>query len=430
MSKVISVDYNERKAFVLHLLYSVFDGIIKGVFVLNEFVFFKSLNGTEFQLGLLFQFSAVLLVFSVFFNAWISRVRNKKQMFLIVGILTRLPLFIFLFFPAFNDYYSVNGIIHVIFLAIFLMYYLANPLILPVINLLLKGAYSPLHFGKYFSYSTSAHKAALVVGTFVFGLFLDVNPMNFRFLYPLIGLISITSIILLSFIPFPESDAITKESFRKSISTTFRKMVNIFAINKPFRDYQIGFMIYGMSFMLTYPVIAIFYVNQLELSYSSIAFYNNVFNILAIVLLPFTGQIIGKLDPRTFASITFLSLAGYLFFIGITAYTPYYFEVFNVQIFYTLIFAAIMNSIFIASMALSWNIGSSYFCSSKEAGTYQSVHLTLTGVRAAFAPLLGIGMYKLIGFSYTFSAGIILLIIATIILRRSAKRLKIEAITT
>jgi len=430
MTKIISVDYNERKAFVLHLLYSVFDGIIKGVFVLNEFVFFKSLSGTEFQLGLLFQFSAVLLVFSVFFNAWISRVKNKKKMFLTVGILTRLPLFIFLFFPGSTDYYAVNGIIHVVFLAIFLMYYLANPLILPVINLLLKGAYNPLHFGKYYSYSTSAHKAALVIGTFVFGLFLDVNPMNFRFLYPFIGLISITSVILLSFIPFPESDTIVKESFRKSISTTFRKMINIFSINKPFRDYQIGFMIYGMSFMLTYPVIAIFYVNQLELSYLSIAFYNYLFNVLAIILLPFTGQIIGKLDPRIFASITFLSLAGYLFFIGITAYTPYYFEVFNVQIFYTLIIAAIMNSIFIASMALSWNIGSSYFCGKKDAGNYQSVHLTLTGVRAAFAPLLGIGMYKLIGFSYTFGVGIILLIVATIVLLHSAKKSKIEAITT
>ncbi|MBI4647005.1 MAG: hypothetical protein HY738_10555 [Bacteroidia bacterium] len=47
----------ERRTFRLHLSYSLIDGLIFGALLLNEFVFLKSLKGSDYQMGLLFLFN-------------------------------------------------------------------------------------------------------------------------------------------------------------------------------------------------------------------------------------------------------------------------------------------------------------------------------------------------------------------------------------
>ena len=71
----------ERKAYKLHLWYSVLEGFIVGILALNEFVFIKSLKGSNYQLGLLFQFSVILFFFLIFFNEMLKRVRIKRSSF-------------------------------------------------------------------------------------------------------------------------------------------------------------------------------------------------------------------------------------------------------------------------------------------------------------------------------------------------------------
>ncbi|HRW22716.1 MAG TPA: hypothetical protein P5509_12160, partial [Bacteroidales bacterium] len=45
-------------------------------------------------------------------------------------------------------------------------------------------------------------------------------------------------------------------------------------------------------------------------------------------------------------------------------------------------------------------------------GDYQSVHLSFVGVRALFAPLIGVYFYQNFGYSFTFAIGIFFLILA------------------
>ncbi len=68
--KVIKGNYSEqeKRTFQLHLIYSIIEGIILGVLALNEFVFIKSLRGSNYELGFLFQFSMVVFIFLVFIN--------------------------------------------------------------------------------------------------------------------------------------------------------------------------------------------------------------------------------------------------------------------------------------------------------------------------------------------------------------------------
>lgn len=419
----LNICCEERRTFRLHMAYSIIEGFILGILALNEFVFIKSLLGTNYQLSVLFQFSMLVFLLLVFVNEFLKRIRKRRIFLRKVGILTRLPLLLLFFFPRNPEVYEGYSVYHLIFLGIFLVYYLAALVINPTINLLLKTNYNHKNFGTLYSYAQSANKIVLLVVTFLYGLLLDFDNYAFTYIFPIASVLGMISIYLLSKINYTPPEIIrTQSSIGESVINSIKNMFRILKNNKPYLHFEMGFMFYGFAFMTTYAVVTIFFYEELKLNYSSVAFYKNSYNILAILLLPVFGKLLGKLDPRKFAIITYSSLAIYLFFLMITEYVPYYVDFFNIKLYYTLILYIIFHGFFAATMVLLWNIGSAYFGKDDEADIYQSIHLFLTGVRAIIAPLFGIFIYEYFGFTFTFSLGILSLIAAIILMYWSHKR--------
>jgi len=390
---------------------------------MNEFIFLRSIKGGEYQLGLLFQFSMLLLLLAVIFNELLKRSKKKKRLLLRTAVISHFPLILTWFFPHEASPYVGSWIYQILFLAVFFMYYLSTPLVLPTINLLLKNTYSHSNFGKLYSIASAVGRICMLVATFTFGYFLDIDNYAFRYIYPLLAILGITGISLLTAIPYTsETIDSGKSGFWGSVKASLSRMKNILKINKPFTDFQIGFMLYGFSFMSTSAVITIFLESYLQLNYSSVAFYKNIFNILAVVLMPVCGRFLGKIEPRKFAIITFSSLALYIVFVGATEFFPAHFTYMGLEIYYMLLIAMFCFGIFTATMPLLWNIGSAYFCESRDAGDYQSIHLSMTGVRATFAPIVGIFFYKISGFIGTWTVAILSLVAAILLMIYSYKK--------
>ena len=414
---------NEQTTFRLHLIYMAIEGVILGVLALNEFVFIKSLHGTNYQLGFLFQFSMIIFLFLVFINEFLKRVKNRKRLLRWTSLLTRLPLLLIFFFPREADAILSQNIYHYIYLGLFLIYFSGNIVIYPNINFLLKTNYEHRNFGKLYSYATSFNKVIMLVVTFVYGYLLDYDNYIFVYVLPVIGILGIASGFVLSSIPYKGSvEIVTKSNIFQSVSRSIREMWLILKTNTPYRHFEGGFMLYGFSFMISVTVITIYFYEALNLNYTSVAFYRNSYNILAIILLPVAGRVLGNVDPRKFASLTYLSIAVYIFFLMMTSYFPYSFEFLDITVYYTLIFYIVFHGLFAATMVLLWNIGSAYFCKPEDAGTYQSIHLSLTGARAVFAPLLGVFFYEIFGFTITFCIAIVSLLVAIWLMRWSYKR--------
>jgi MFS family permease len=411
-NKQLSTD--EQKTFGLHLTYSIIEGLIRGVLIMNEFVLIKSLAGSNYQIGFLLQFQHVVLIFSVFMNEFLGRTTRKRKMLKSVAILTRLPLFALAFFPATSE--NIPAIYHIIFLGVFLLYYLSNPIVFPTINLLLKNSYSHNNFGKYYSYATSINKIVMLGATFGFGLWLDYDPYIYRWIYPVLGLLGILSIVLLTRIDYTPKVHPKKLSIWVSVRRSLSRMKRIILINKPYRDFEIGFMFYGFAFMTSAAVLTIFFERELHLNYTSIATYKNASNILAIMTLPFFGQLLSRVDPRRFAALTFGSLLLFIAFLAATNFWPDWVQFGNITLHYSLSIAYVFYGIFAATMPLMWNIGSAYFAKSQDAGDYQAIHLSLTGLRALFAPLAGVLAYEVVGYFYTFVMGIVALLIGIAIM--------------
>ncbi|MFH0894667.1 MAG: MFS transporter [Bacteroidota bacterium] len=424
----IQIKPSERNAFRLHLAYSILDGLILGILALNEFVFIKSLKGSEYQLSVLFQLTTVLLIFSVFFHEIIRRAKNKRRMIRITAIITRLPLLLLLFFPSQPEAYADQPYFHYLFLAIFLMYYLANPIVFPVINRLLKSNYSHENFGRLYSRATTWNKIVMISVTLLYGLLLDYDSSAFRYVFPVAAALGITSVFLLTRIK--EKEVVEEEEIRSglwhAVKDSIRRMFSILKTNKPYQHFEWGFMLYGFAFMSTISVITIFFDRALGLNYSGVAFYKNTYNIISIFLFPLFGRLIGRIDPRRFAAITFFSMMMFLLFLIVTEHFPYFTTVWGIKLFWMMIPYIIFQSLFAATMGLLWSIGSVYFCKKEEAEIYQAIHLTMTGERALFAPLLGMLFYTLAGFTFTFAVGAGMLAAGVVVMFWSMKKFPVN----
>ncbi|MFN3557006.1 MAG: MFS transporter [Bacteroidales bacterium] len=416
----------ERKAFALHMSYSFLEGIIAGIIILNEFVFVKSLQGSNYQLAVLFQFSMMVFLLLIFMNEWLKRIRNKKPMLRRAALLSRLPLLLLFFFPRSADQMGGDSIFHYLFLAIFLVYYMGNTVIWPTINLFLKTSYRHENFSRLYSYATTLNKIVMMITTFAYGWWLDQDHYVFVYAFPIAAILGVLSVFLLSLIPYQSGDEVSREQgFWYSVKESALGMIRILKTNRSFLDFQIGFMLYGIGFMSSVTVIVLYFENSLGLNYSSIAFYKNGYNVLAIVMLPFFGKLMGKIDPRRFASIPFLAMLLYILALTLTTHFPGYIDFWDIRLYHTLIFYILFHGIFAATMALTWFIGSAYFCPPEEAGNYQSVHLVLTAVRSLFAPLLGMVFFEAWGFTTAFVIAMVFLALAVVYMLWSERFVKL-----
>jgi len=421
MQFIKKLEANEVKTFKLHLFYSCIDGIVKGALILNEFIFIKSLKGSNVQLAFLFQFSMVVFLFAMLANEIMRRYTNRTVLLRTIGIITRLPLLGFAFFPNITGE-GLPPIYHLLFLGVFLLFYTSKIAEAPSINQYLKGNYRHSHFGKLFGYATTANKVFTMLFTFLTGLLLDIDPNSYKYFYPIIGVLGVVSVFQLTKIPFLQKFEPSSTPIWHALGQSSRRVFNILKFNKPFRDLELGFMLYGFAWMSTHAVITIFYVVALDLNYNSVAFYNNAYNLVAILVLPLFGKLIGRKDPRRFGIITFASLMLFIVFTGLTEFYGGYIEIWEYKLYYMLLIASVFNGLFMGSMPILWGIGSSYFCKSHEAADYQSVHLSLTGARALFAPIIGIQLYEWYDFSFTYLTGIVLLALAIGLMMFSEKR--------
>lgn len=423
ISGKLKLNNAEIRTFKLHSIYMIIEGIVLGIMALNEFVFIKSLHGSNYQLSFLFQFSMLVFLFLVVINEFLKRIRNRKRLLRWAVLLSRLPLIVLIFFPDNIGDLENHAYCHYIFLFLFLIYFSGNIFINPNINYLLKVNYTHNNFGKLYSYSTSINKIVMLIVTFAYGYILDYNNFAFIYIIPIAAIFSIISVTILSMIQYPDEEIVAiKKTILQSVKASVREMHLILKNNVPYRHFEFGFMFYGFSFMISVTVITIYFYEALNLNYASVAFYRNAYNILAIILLPFFGKLLGKIDPRKFGVITYASIVMYIFFLMMTSYFPMHFEFMDITIYYTLILYIIFHGVFAATMVLLWNIGSAYFCKPDESGTYQSLHLSLTGARAVFAPLIGVFFYEIFGFTVTFAIAIVSLLCAIILMIWSYKR--------
>ena len=203
----------------------------------------------------------------------------------------------------------------------------------------------------------------------------------------------------------------SKLSIKEMILSPLVRTFKLLKRKPEFARFQINFTIYGMGFISMVPVIPIYMVDYLHLSFTSSFIAKAIVSQIGILLFsPVFGALHDKMHPHKFAHYSFGALAFFPGFFLLSFLVLPYSE--NLAI-VLLFIAYIIFGIAMSGVNVAWNMSSIYFAGKEDASMYQSVHVTFTGFRGLFAPLLSLLLLRVLGIQAVFIASMLFLIIAS-----------------
>lgn len=241
-----------------------------------------------------------------------------------------------------------------------------------------------------------------MVLTFVAGRLLDIHEDSFRLILMVTGIVGFASAAVLAMIRVQEPLVARirqplnwKQTLVEPITGTFRLLKE----NKAFAAFERSFSIYGMGFIMMQPIIPIYLVDKLQLTYTANFLAKGIVSQLGMLLLsPLIGKLHDKMHPFRFMAAAF----------GLLMVFPLLFVVSSLVSGETLLpvvivfMAYLIFGIAMAGVNITWNMGSIYFAGDADASIYQSVHVTMTGIRGLIAPVLGFVILKVFSLTMVF----------------------------
>ncbi len=411
----------ERKTFYLHLISQIFNGFAIGILLLQDVILKKTLGGTDFQVMLLSFFLCTAFLASIYGTEIVNRSGNPSKTILIVGFTAK---FFLLILPLFN-----NPVYYIFCLAVTAYF---DSMLLSSWNIVFKHNYSDKNRSKYFSYVTTISVMVTLITLTLFGYLMDIDSQLYKFLFPVAGIFgmltyyNLSKMIKYSLVQFPREvfKAINNYSFRliKDILVLpLRLSKKILSENKPFMRFEAFFFLYGVAFMVISPAIPVYLVDHLQLSYTPISFAKGmIFHSALIIFTPLMGKYHGSGNPAKFCGYIFLILALYpllLLFAKHSSFTGLYLDKT-----YLVFIAHFIFGLGMSGVSISWSLSSIYFAPKFEESNYQAIHITLTGVRGSFSPILGYLVMKIFGIEYAFLLSALLFILGGIFMLKESLR--------
>ncbi len=391
----------EKRTFLFLILASIFNGFVMGTFNVQDVLAKKALDALDWQITILVMLWPLSNLFSIWWGKALEHSKSITKFFLITGFIGRLCL---LFMLWVNNYYQ--------FLVIMIVLFSFNALISPARNSIYQNNILKKNRGKLFGYTASIVTLIAVIFSYTSGKLLDIQEDWFRYILAFVGIAGLISSLLMAMIKLDKKKYIEaplklRELFLKPILRTKELLKN----NKDFAIFQRNFFIYGIGFMIILPAIPKFLVEYLQMDYSQTFMAKGVISQLGILLLaPLAGTIHDKKNPAFFTSITFFSLGLYPLILFISSYF-----IGAQYVNYLVYLAYLVFGIAMSGIVISWNISSIFFAKDEDVSMYQSVHVTLTGLRAIFVPFIGYLLLKLFNLHVVFGISVIMFWTASIL---------------
>jgi hypothetical protein len=144
-------------------------------------------------------------------------------------------------------------------------------------------------------------------------------------------------------------------------------------------------MLLGTAAMMTEAPLLYLVSREMSASYAeSIGIMMVIPFLLSVVAIPFWAMYLDRVHVSSFRSVHswVFALAQALLWLGAIRHSLW-----------ILATARVVGGVARSGGGLAWNIGHNDFAPSARAGLYMGVHVTLTGIRGAIAPFLGMALY-------------------------------------
>jgi MFS family permease len=381
----------EYRSTILLLSAALFNGVVQSLGQTQDIIARKALHAMDWQLMVMTMIWPISNLFSIWWGRIFEQSCHKSRYFILAGIVGRLSLIYALWLSTMNEYLLLLGLV-----------FGANSLLIPAQNSIFQKNIKVTRRARVFGYTMSLGMLVSVLFTYGAGRLLDINELSFRWILIATGFCGFVSCAVLSLIriqDLSEPRDCPKIQWRKQLFDPIKNTLELLKKNKPFAAFERSFSIYGMGFIMMQPIIPIYLVDKLHLSYTSNFLAKGVLSQVGMLFLsPLIGKIHDRMHPFKFISRSFALLMVFpLLFISSTLWIGT--GVWPVVIVFVsyLIFGVAMTAVNVA-----WNMGSIFFAGEEDASIYQSVHVTMTGIRGLIAPVLGFTLLKLLGITAVF----------------------------
>ena len=398
----MQLNQTEKRTFFILMLAAFFNGFIISTFNLQDIIAKKALHAYDWQITILVMLWPLSNLFSIWWGKILEHSKSLSKFFILTGLIGRLCLILMLWVHNFYQY-----------LVILVILFSFNALISPAQNSIYQLNISPKNRGLIFGYVSSLITLVAIFFSYAAGKILDINENWFRYIFLAVGILGCLSSFLMALIK------INKESFKEKAFLTLKQVfikpvlrtAEVLKNNKDFAIFQRNFFLYGIAFMMLLPAIPKYLVEYLQMDYSHTFLAKGIIAQIGILFLaPLAGKVHDRKNPAFFTTIVFGLLSLYPLTLLISSFmlgTSY--------VYYVVYFAFFIFSVGLSGMIIAWNISSIFFAGKEDVSMYQSVHVTLTGVRGIFAPFLGLLIMKTLGIRAVFIGATALFLVASVL---------------
>lgn len=289
-------------------------------------------------------------------------------------------------------------------------------------NALLKANYPLTMRGRIYGWVTAITSLAAVVTANLVGRVLDHDPTAVRWIFPMSAVAGLLAHFGLARIRWRYDGprhvqpgagvAIVRHSLRDAAKAT-RQTIRT---DRDFRDFEIGFMLYGLGLLSASPLIVTRFAQDATFSMAAWTTADRlVLPVTQLLLVPFVGRLSDRIGVVRVASLAFLSLVAYFLLMGVVT-NPWHLMGVNV------LFGFCM-----AGVNVAWSLGPLHFAPPGKAHHYSSVHVACVGVRSILGPLLGMGVMAAFSFEAALVVSAGLEVAAGLWMLRLARRVHIVA---
>lgn len=384
MLKISKVEYLKKTKRAL-ISSAILNAPLFCMYSLTTFILRKDLKASVFHLALLTMLRPTMAFISYFWSSYIFNREDKlKANFLWASFLS---CFLFLLFPF------VSGIWFVIITsAIYMLFHRAKA---PAWMEIVKLNIEEVKREKLYAFSSSIAYFIGPVLAFIFPPILEKNPLMYKNLFFIAGIFGLINVFILSKIPinFMNRDSTNRDSM--NIDSTNSNLTNrdkkiqflkpikegfhLLKTRPDFYTFQLGYMLAGFGLMLIQPIIAIFCVDKLNISYYEFIFAILIFKDMGFVVSsPIWGRLFTKFSILKLSAFMFGFFA--LFMITIT------FATYNILWLYI---AFLIYGIASSGSHLLWNLSGPTFAKNENSAKYTSINVVMTAIRGSIAPALG-----------------------------------------
>ena len=381
----------EKQSTVLLLVAALFNGVVQSLNQTQDIIARKALHAQDWQLMLMTMIWPISNFLSIWWGRIFEKSCHKSRYFLVAGIVGRLSLVYAIWITTMNEYMVLLGLV-----------FSANSLLIPAQNSVYQKNICASRRAKVFGYTISLGMIVSIAVTFLGGRLLDVQEQSFRWILVATGFCGFISCAVLSLIRIqdpvghPNCEPL---AWRQQLFDPIKRTLTLLKENKQFAAFERSFSIYGMGFIMMQPIIPIYLVDKLKLSYTNNFLAKGILSQVGLLLLsPLIGKIHDRMHPFKFISRSFALLMVFplLFVVSSLWAGESIIPVVIVFIAY-FIFGVAMTAV-----NVSWNMSSIYFAGNDEASMYQSVHVTMTGIRGLIAPILGFTLLRVFNITAVF----------------------------